>query len=272
MTVWEEILTLLCAGVLGGVVFGLRVCPEHKLRLPRTGRRIELGIVGDAIVGAATSLAASGVASSTNLISLTGDPSNPALLKLVSFGIISGYAGIQLLSGISSRLVQDLQGVKERVESVERREESLWKCSRADSLREHGRYDEAEREFNEALRLDPDNDLAVIGLAKVFRWKGQRERAIQLLTELIDKNPNASRAIYNRACYKALLNQSSEAIADLKRAIQIDPFYAPYAQKDPDFDSLRSDPEFLALVVAAAPLPGQQERPEQQQKSPGGNA
>jgi tetratricopeptide (TPR) repeat protein len=241
MLPWTQLLFLMLGGVIGGFISGQRDGLEHKVRLPGTGRRVEMGIVGDVLIGAATSLAAYGVASTLVTIPPGNEP--PLLLKLISFGTITGFTGIQLLSSISSRFVRDLQGIKKRVQSLERREESLWKSSRADSLREHGRYDEAEREFENALKLDPDNDLAVIGLAKVFRWTDKTDQAIETLTDFINRKPNA-RAIYNRACYKLLLDQRREAFSDLKWAIQIDPFYFQYAQKDEDFKSVRSDPEF----------------------------
>jgi tetratricopeptide (TPR) repeat protein len=241
---------LLFAGLVGGCVAAQRDCSEHKIRLPRTGRRLELGIIGDALIGATTSLAMYGAAVASTLISVPQDSDPHLFLKLGSFGIITGFAGIQLLSGISSSLVRDVQGVKERVQSLELREKSLSKTIRADFLRENDRFEESEKEFSEALRLDPDNDLAVIGLAKVFRRLNRLDQAVQLLTEFIDRSPSSSRAIYNRACYKLLLGQRSDAISDLKRAAQISPDYCEYAKKDQDFASLWSDPEFLRITAA----------------------
>jgi tetratricopeptide (TPR) repeat protein len=246
---WQQMLVLLSGGVIGGFIAGQRDCSQHKILLP-SGRKIELGIIGDALIGAATSLSVYGAAIASKLASIPEDNDTHLLLKLIAVGIIAGFAGIPLLSGISDRLVRDVQGVKKRVESVERKEESLRKSIRGDSLLEQKRYEEAERIFNDALSLDPDNELAVIGLAKVFRWTGRIEQAILLLTEFINRKRDASRAIYNRACYKALLNQNREAISDLKRAIQLDPFYHQYAQKDPDFESIRSDPEFPGFTSA----------------------
>lgn len=57
MSLLVEITALLSAGVFGGFISGMRECAEHKIRLPRSGRRIELGIVGDAVIGAAASVA-----------------------------------------------------------------------------------------------------------------------------------------------------------------------------------------------------------------------
>src|SRR5436190_1476978 len=105
MPIWAEMMILLCGGVIGGVISGLGDCPEHKIRLPGSGSRIELGIVGDALVGSATSLAAFTYTVTLGLVDLTKQDDHLLLIKLSSVGIITGFAGIKLLSNISSRLV-----------------------------------------------------------------------------------------------------------------------------------------------------------------------
>ena len=258
MSPWAEILVLMSAGIFGGILSGMRECSEHKLRLPRTGRKIELGIVGDALIGAAASIATFTVAFSSGLILPTvagRDDPHLWLLKLSSVGIVSGFAGIHLLSSISNRLVREVQGVKERVDLLDRREQSLEKSNRGEALLLDGRYEEAEREFSEALKLDPDNESAVIGLAKAFRWRGKVEIAIGILTDLIRKDPDASRAIYNRACYKLLLSHRSEAFSDLETAIKLNPYYRQYAlYTDKDFKRVHDDPQFVSIVQPAAEL------------------
>jgi tetratricopeptide (TPR) repeat protein len=250
----QALLALLCGGVIGGFIAGQRDCLEHKIRLPITGRRIELGVLGDILIGAGACIATFGIAVQSHLLAIPLQNEPYWLIKLTAIGIITGFTGIKLLSGISSRIVNEVEDVKESVKSLERREESLRKSTRGDSLRENGRYIEAEREYRDALKLDPDNDLAVIGLAKVFRWTGRVDEAIQQLTEFIDRQPTASRAIYNRGCYEALLNRKRAAISDLTRAIQLDPYYRQYAQKDQDLDNLRDDPEFPSLQLPVLTL------------------
>lgn len=104
----------------------------------------------------------------------------------------------------------------------------------------------------DANRVDPNNERAVIGLAKVFRWTHRVERAIETLTDYIDKKPEASRAIYNRACYKLLLNQRNEALLDFERAVELDPYYSSYALTDPDFTKVREDANFVAIIQTAS--------------------
>jgi len=250
MSILVELIALVGAGVCGGFISGMRECGEHKIRLPRSGRRIELGIAGDAIIGAAASVATYTVAIASRLIDPPTDPHG--LLKVVSVGVVAGFAGIHLLSNISNRLIRDLKGVKEQVRYLETTEESLWIAERGDDLLRDRRYEAAEREFIEANRVDPNNERAVIGLAKVFRWTHRLERSVETLNDFIEKKPEASRAIYNRACYKLLLNQPSEALLDLERAINLDPYYSSYALTDPDFNNVRHDATFLAVVQGSA--------------------
>jgi len=61
-------------------------------------------------------------------------------------------------------------------------------------------------------------------------------------------DPNDEWAHYNRACAYSQLDQREDAIADLKRAIDLDPKCREKAKTDPDFAPLRSDPDVRELV------------------------
>ncbi len=69
----------------------------------------------------------------------------------------------------------------------------------------------------------------------------------QLFKEGLDEFPNASGRYYNIACMLALLGRRDDAIENLRRAVDIDPdAYKP--AEDSDFESLKDDPEFLAIA------------------------
>ena len=54
---------------------------------------------------------------------------------------------------------------------------------------------------------------------------------------------------YAKACYFALQNKEQDAIKNLKQAIAIAPFRCKLeAKHNPDFDRLRDNPEFKALI------------------------
>jgi len=77
---------------------------------------------------------------------------------------------------------------------------------------------------------------------------GDYRAASQPLKEAIRLISHASDAFYNLAAAYAHLGEKENAIEWLKKAIQLDPPLASEARKDDDFRSLRSDPDFLALV------------------------
>ena len=60
--------------------------------------------------------------------------------------------------------------------------------------------------------------------------------------------PDFANAYFNRACLRSLTGRPPDALADLKRAIDLDPKYRDMAKTDPDFESLRSDTDFRKLV------------------------
>ena len=53
---------------------------------------------------------------------------------------------------------------------------------------------------------------------------------------------------YNLACYYSLEGQKPLAIVHLAAAIESDPTYRDLVHDEPDFDPLRSDPNFLAIT------------------------
>jgi tetratricopeptide (TPR) repeat protein len=58
--------------------------------------------------------------------------------------------------------------------------------------------------------------------------------------------PDEPRLLFNLACFESLGGRHEEAIAHLRRAVELDPSFAAYARKDTDFDPIRDDPAFPA--------------------------
>ena len=54
--------------------------------------------------------------------------------------------------------------------------------------------------------------------------------------------------LYDLACFEALSGEPEEAFAHLSRSVELDPGMKTGAAADSDFDALRSDPRFEALV------------------------
>ncbi|NJO49286.1 MAG: tetratricopeptide repeat protein [Leptolyngbyaceae cyanobacterium RM2_2_4] len=155
--------------------------------------------------------------------------------------------------------------------------------SRGRSLKRLERYKEAVDSFNEALKLEPDNYLAWYnkGNALVFMkryeeaiasyekaleiksdkseaWNnrgnvlailGHYEEAIESFDKSLEYSPDDARAFYNKACCYAVWRKPEKVIENLQRSIHLNPNkYREMARTDSDFDSIRDDERFQALL------------------------
>jgi quercetin dioxygenase-like cupin family protein len=74
------------------------------------------------------------------------------------------------------------------------------------------------------------------------RW----DEVIELHNQALAEQPDHPALLYNLACMEALAGKPEEALADLQRAVSLEPKWAEYAAKDADFDSIRDAPGFPA--------------------------
>jgi tetratricopeptide (TPR) repeat protein len=82
--------------------------------------------------------------------------------------------------------------------------------------------------------------------------QGDEEGARRELKAGIETYPDAWQGYFNLACIEARLGNKDEALAQLERAVELDPERVPKAAaEDEDFDSLRDDPQFLAITGQA---------------------
>jgi transitional endoplasmic reticulum ATPase len=92
----------------------------------------------------------------------------------------------------------------------------------ADTLMSRGRFEEAEKEYREALALAPNSNPLKLGLARAFHQQGKHSHALVVVEDLV-KHPNApARAFLLHAKLLAGLGQIEQAVAEYRRAIQLD--------------------------------------------------
>ena len=77
------------------------------------------------------------------------------------------------------------------------------------------------------------------------------EEARELLREGLELHPGNASLLYNLACAEALLGEKAAALEHLADAVE-NPRFREFAETDSDFDSLRDDPRFTALVSPQA--------------------
>jgi Flp pilus assembly protein TadD len=83
-----------------------------------------------------------------------------------------------------------------------------------------------------------------VALARAGRNKeGKREAA--KATEL---NPSDPLMLYNTACFYAKIGEKRLALDSLKNSILAGFEYYEWIRHDPDLDSIRNEPEYIALI------------------------
>ncbi len=84
--------------------------------------------------------------------------------------------------------------------------------------------------------------------ASVQAKMGKLDEAIGSMTKGIEIVPNYPVSFYNRACYYCLKGDKANALADLEKAISMNPNYKESAVKDEDFKTLYEDEDFKKLT------------------------
>ncbi|MDU8885030.1 hypothetical protein RXV94_02580 [Yeosuana sp. MJ-SS3] len=94
----------------------------------------------------------------------------------------------------------------------------------------------------------PDDSRAHQFYAFTLKRLGRLEEAKKEMQKGIQQNSNDPIIIYNAACFYALIDEKSTAIENLKKAIDNGFRNYNYLKHDPDFYSLRKEPDFIALM------------------------
>jgi len=76
--------------------------------------------------------------------------------------------------------------------------------------------------------------------AHVHYERGDAGAAADLLRSAV-AGKDTPMLLYNLACYEALAGRSADALAHLRRAVELDGSYRALAAEDPDFDPIRSE-------------------------------
>jgi quercetin dioxygenase-like cupin family protein len=85
--------------------------------------------------------------------------------------------------------------------------------------------------------------------ANAYADKGDLDRARKLMADLLDQHPDAWQGFFNAACLEARLGDRDRALEHFQRAVELEPEKArELAKTDSDFDSIRDDPRFVALL------------------------
>jgi uncharacterized Ntn-hydrolase superfamily protein len=84
--------------------------------------------------------------------------------------------------------------------------------------------------------------------ATLFHEPGRYAEGAAALREALARHGEDAVLLYDLACFESLAGETEPAFEHLGRSLGLDPQLAPGAAADSDFEALRQDPRFLALV------------------------
>jgi tetratricopeptide (TPR) repeat protein len=110
------------------------------------------------------------------------------------------------------------------------------------------RHQEAIEAFDKATTLHQKRfDVWAMKASSLAQLK-KYDDAISAMNRAVDLAPGNAVNYYNRACMFSLKGDKTNALADLKKAVEINPTFKQNALKDEDFKSLWEDADFKELT------------------------
>jgi len=125
-------------------------------------------------------------------------------------------------------------------------------------------HEEALEGIQLAAKLDPKRGTYRVSLAGILRKLGRGSEAqeqIKIARELMTKESE-----YGRACFESICGNADEALALLKVALEKKQQSLEWARSDPDFDFIREDARFKALVGISPNEPNLPKAPSKPKK------
>jgi len=119
---------------------------------------------------------------------------------------------------------------------------------RGEALRELQRHEEALATLKKAAEAMPGVVDVLLSLAWCYKRTGRIDSAIGSIQRALEMEPKRALLHYNLACYLSLAGNKTQALAHLSRAFQLDSEYRALVDSEPDFDPIRSDPDFQSLL------------------------
>jgi tetratricopeptide (TPR) repeat protein len=110
-------------------------------------------------------------------------------------------------------------------------------------------YARALEDYAEAITIDPNYAVAYNNRGLCLVHLGNHTQAIAEYRLAVIANPQYATAYYNAACAAGLMNNANVACTWLEKAIALNPRYRTLAQRDADFEYVRSNRKFQALLT-----------------------
>jgi tetratricopeptide (TPR) repeat protein len=192
------------------------------------------------------------------------DPKFYDFIYLSAICIVGGFAARSFLSQVSQMFAQQIKRDLEELakKTNDRSDEQARQIVMLESMNDSSTPESLRfviKTADAALKKNPEDGALVIAKGSALKRLNRLQEAIETLMPYIARHPsprtadryNVSTAVYNRACYNALLGRTEPALNDLKRSLELSEDVAgdrQYAAKDPDFAGIKDDPRFKELI------------------------
>lgn len=155
-------------------------------------------------------------------------------------GYASGYLDLRMYDDAIREADAILAIQPDEPHAIALKSTALWQANR---------LQEAEPLVEKLTEINPKESGLWINLAYIRRRTQSLDAAVATLQRAFDANPSDALAHFNMACYRAVQNRPTEALALLKNALHLDPKLKDLARAESDLDSLRLMPEFQRLLT-----------------------
>jgi len=106
--------------------------------------------------------------------------------------------------------------------------------------------------YERIIERSPECVEVLMALGDDYTKAGRYREGLEVDLKLAKLRTHDPVVHYNLACSHSLLGQIDEALAALRRAIELGYRDFNHLQRDPDLENLRRDPKYLALLEEIA--------------------
>ena len=107
--------------------------------------------------------------------------------------------------------------------------------------------------YESVLSRDSSYTEVIEILGGLYTRQGRIADGLKMDRKLVKLQPQNATAHYNLACSLALSKRKTDALRELREAVQLGYRDFDWMQQDPDLDALKNHPEFHALLTALKP-------------------
>lgn len=117
------------------------------------------------------------------------------------------------------------------------------------ALFELKKYRDALYPLGQAVLLEPSEISYWLLIGMCQKRVGRCDLAIESLENALFLQPKNTVVLYNLACYHALAKQTDQCLKYLTRCLYLEPSFRDFVNREPDFNLIRSKPEFCRIMA-----------------------